>query len=109
MEGIPELGLKFESSCVQVELEVEWPSLAIQITLNGWLSDHGTSDNHLYGWWLRWLRESETLWLVAEMAKALMEALKTALISQLVLIPWLSSLGDGYLTFWLGKNSPRAW
>ena len=35
---------------------------------------------------------------MAETAEALMEALKTALISQLVLIPWLSSLGDGYLT-----------
>ena len=43
--------------------------------------------------------ESETLWLVAETAEALMEALKTALISQLVLIPCLYSLGDGYLTF----------
>ena len=34
------------------------------------------------------------------MVAALMEALKTALISQLALalIPWLSSLGDGYLT-----------
>ena len=37
------------------------------------------------------------------------EALMTALISQLVLIPWLSSLGDGYLTFWLGKNLPWVW
>ena len=46
---------------------------------------------------------------MAKTAKALMEALKTALISQLVLIPWLSSLGDGYLTFWLGKNLPRVW
>ena len=43
------------------------------------------------------------------MVEALMEALKTALISQLVLIPWLSSLGDGYLTFWLGKNLSREW
>ena len=38
-----------------------------------------------------------------------MEALKTALISQLVLIPWLSSLGDGYLTFWIEKNLSRVW
>ena len=37
------------------------------------------------------------------------EALMTALISQLVLIAWLSSLGDGYLTFWLGKNLPWVW
>ena len=38
--------------------------------------------------------------MAAEMAEALMEALKMALISQLALalIPWLSSLGDGYLT-----------
>ena len=46
---------------------------------------------------------------MAETAEALMEALKTALISQLVLIPWLSSLGDGYLTFWLAKSLPRVW
>ena len=46
---------------------------------------------------------------MAKTAEALMEALKKALISQLVLIPWLSSLGDGYLTFWLGKNLPRVW
>ena len=52
------------------------------------------------------MRESETLWLVDE---ALMEALKMALISQLVLIPWLSSLGDGYLTFWLAKSLPQVW
>ena len=36
---------------------------------------------------------------MAETVEALMEALKMTLISQLVLIPWLSSLGDGYLTF----------
>ena len=47
MEGISELRLKSESSCVKAELGVEWPSPAIQITLNGWLSDHGTSDNYL--------------------------------------------------------------
>ena len=35
MEGIPELGLKSESSCVKTELGVEWPYPAIQITLNG--------------------------------------------------------------------------
>ena len=46
---------------------------------------------------------------MAETTKALMEALKMALISQLVLIPWLSSLGDGYLTFWLRNNLPRVW
>ena len=46
------------------------------------------------------MRESETLWVAVETAEALVEALKTALISQLALalIPWLSSLGDGYLT-----------
>ena len=47
MEGVPELGLKSESGCVKAELRVEWPSPVIQITLNGWLSDHGMSDNHL--------------------------------------------------------------
>ena len=47
MERIPELWLKPEGSCVKAELGVEWPSPAIQITLNGWLSDHGMSDNHL--------------------------------------------------------------
>ena len=49
MEGILELWLKSESSCVKAKLGVEWPCPAIQITLNGWLSDHGTSDNHLRG------------------------------------------------------------
>ena len=44
------------------------------------------------------MRESETLWLVAKTVEALKEALKTALISQLVLIPWLSSLGEGHQT-----------
>ena len=38
-----------------------------------------------------------------------MEALKTALISQLVLIPWLSSLGDGYLTFWDKRSLSQVW
>ena len=38
-----------------------------------------------------------------------MQALKTALLSQLGLIPWLSALGDDYLTFWLAKNLPWAW
>ena len=52
---------------------------------------------------------AEALWLVVEMAEALLKALKTALISQLVLIPWLSSLGDDYLTFWLAKSFPRVW
>ena len=47
MEGVPELGLKSESGCVKAELGVEWPSPAIQITLNGRLSDHGTPDKHL--------------------------------------------------------------
>ena len=47
MEGVPELGLKFESGCVKVELGVEWPSSVIQITLNGRLSDHGMPDKHL--------------------------------------------------------------
>ena len=38
--------------------------------------------------------------MAVETAEALMEALKTTLISQLALalIPWISSLGDGYLT-----------
>ena len=35
MEEVPKLWLKFESSCVKAELGVEWPSLVIQITLNG--------------------------------------------------------------------------
>ena len=43
------------------------------------------------------------------MDEALMESLKATLMAQAVLIPWLSSLGDGYLTFWLGKNLPRVW
>ena len=47
MEGIPELWLKSESSCVKAKLGVERPCPVIQITLNGWLSDHGTFDNHL--------------------------------------------------------------
>ena len=47
MEGIPELKLKSESGYVKTELGMEWPCLAIQISLNGWLSDHWTSDNHL--------------------------------------------------------------
>ena len=47
MEGIPELGLKSESSYVKTKLGVEWPCPIVQITLNGCLSDHGTSDNHL--------------------------------------------------------------
>ena len=47
MEGILELGLKSKSNCVKAELGVEWPCPAIQITLNGWLSDHWTFDNHL--------------------------------------------------------------
>ena len=36
---------------------------------------------------------------MAETVEALMEALKVALMAQMVLIPWLSSLGDDYLTF----------
>ena len=38
--------------------------------------------------------------MAAKTTEALMEALKMALISQLALalIPWLSFLGDGYLT-----------
>ena len=47
MEGVPELGLKSESGCVKAELRVEWSSLAIQITLNGRLSEHGMPDKHL--------------------------------------------------------------
>ena len=47
MEGVLEVWLKSKSSCVKAELGVEWPSPAIQITLNGGLSDHGTSDKHL--------------------------------------------------------------
>ena len=40
------------------------------------------------------------LWMALMTAEALVEALKTALISQLALalILWLSSLGNGYLT-----------
>ena len=49
MEGVPKLWLKFESGCVKVELGMEWPSPAIQITLNGRVSDHGTPDKHLRG------------------------------------------------------------
>ena len=41
MEGIPKLWLKSESSYLKAKLGVEWPCPAIQITLNGWLSDHG--------------------------------------------------------------------
>ena len=47
MEGVPELELKSESGCVEADLRVEWLSPAIQITLNGRLSDHGTPDKHL--------------------------------------------------------------
>ena len=47
MEGVPELRLKSESGYVKTKLGVEWPSLAIQITLNGRLSDHGTPDKYL--------------------------------------------------------------
>ena len=47
MEGVPELGLKSESDCVKTEIEVEWPSPVVQITLNGRLSEHGTPDKHL--------------------------------------------------------------
>ena len=47
MEGISELWLKPKGSFVTAKLRVEWPSPAIQITLNGWLSDHGTSNKHL--------------------------------------------------------------
>ena len=47
MEGVPELGLESESGCIKIELEVEWPSPAVQITLNGWLSEHWTPNNHL--------------------------------------------------------------
>ena len=47
MEGISELWLKPEGSCVKTKLGVEWPSPTIQVTLNGWLSDHGIPDNHL--------------------------------------------------------------
>ena len=47
MEGILKVWLKSESSCVKAKLGVECLSPAIQITLNGWLSDHGTSNNHL--------------------------------------------------------------
>ena len=47
IEGISELWLKPEGICVKTKLGVEWPSPAIQVTLNGWLSDHGPPDNHL--------------------------------------------------------------
>ena len=49
MEGIPELWLKFESSCVKAKLGVEWPSLTIQATLNGWLVRE-VSPSLLYRW-----------------------------------------------------------
>ena len=49
MEGISELWLKPESSSIKAKLGVEWPSPVVQITLNGWLSDHGTPDKHLRG------------------------------------------------------------
>ena len=48
------------------------------------------------------MRESETLWQVAEAAEALMEAL----MAQVEPIPLLSSLGDGYLTFLHEKSLP---
>ena len=51
------------------------------------------------------MRESETLWQVAETVEALMEAL----MAKVVLIPWISSLGDGYLIFWLSKSLPWVW
>ena len=44
MEGVPELWLKSKSGCVKAELRVEWHSPAIQITLNGRLSDHGAAE-----------------------------------------------------------------
>ena len=47
MEGVLEVWLKSKSSCVKVELGVEWLSPTIQIIFNGWLSDQGTSDKHL--------------------------------------------------------------
>ena len=47
MEGVPELRLKSESGCVKTELGVEWPSPAVQITLNGRLSEHWTPNKHL--------------------------------------------------------------
>ena len=47
MEGISELWLKLESSSVKAKLGMEWPSPVVQITLNGWLSDHEMPDNHL--------------------------------------------------------------
>ena len=47
MEGVPELRLKSESDYVKTEIGVEWPSPAVQITLNGRLSEHGTPDKHL--------------------------------------------------------------
>ena len=45
MEGISKLWLKLEGISVKAKLGVEWPSSAIQITLNGWLSDHGLITN----------------------------------------------------------------
>ena len=44
---LPKPGLKFESGCVKTELGVEWPSPAVQITLNGRLSEHGTPNKYL--------------------------------------------------------------
>ena len=44
---LPKPGLKFESGCVKTELGVEWPSPAVQITLNKRLSEHGTPNKHL--------------------------------------------------------------
>ena len=55
------------------------------------------------------MRESETLWLVAESVEALISALMAALMAEVVLITWLSSLVDGYLTFCLAKSLLRVW
>ena len=46
---------------------------------------------------------------MVETAEALMKALKATLMAQAVLIPWLSSLVEGYVTFWLAKSLPRVW
>ena len=47
MEWISELWLKPKGFSVKTKLGVEWPNLAIQIVLYGWLSDHRPPDNHL--------------------------------------------------------------
>ena len=46
---------------------------------------------------------------MAESVEALISALMAALMAEVVLITWLSSLVDGYLTFCLAKSLLRVW